>query len=80
MNTIIAQDSPPSTVKPVFERKAADRILAPLEELAGRSDHLWRTPAAKNGASQPPIPRYFYLGERGGGDVFRLELNLKNRP
>jgi hypothetical protein len=74
MDTIIAKDSPKLSVKPVFERKAVDRILSPLEDLAARSDHLLRTPAAKNGPSQPPIPRYFYLGERGGGDVFRLGI------
>jgi hypothetical protein len=74
MDTIIVKDSAKSSMKPVFERKAVDRILSPLEDLATRSDHLWRTPAAKNGASQPPIPRYFYLGERGGGDVFRLGI------
>jgi murein peptide amidase A len=73
MNTIVANSSPKSTVKPVFERKALDRILSPLEDMAGRSDHLLRTPAAQNGA-QPPIPRYLYLGERGGGDVFRLGI------
>jgi predicted deacylase len=74
MNTIIAKNSPKSEVKPMFERKALDRILSPLEDMAGRSDHLMRTPAAKNGAPQPPIPRYFYLGERGGGDVYRLGI------
>jgi murein peptide amidase A len=74
MNTIVAKDSPKSSINPVFERKALDRILFPLEDMAGRSEHLLRTPAAKNGAAQPPIPRYFYLGERGGGDVFRLGI------
>jgi hypothetical protein len=73
MDTVIAKESPKLSVKPVFERKAADRILSPLEDLAARSDHLLRTPA-KNGASQPPIPRYLYLGARGGGDVFRLGI------
>jgi protein MpaA len=74
MDTIIAKNSPKLSVKPIFERQAVDRILSPLEDLAARSDHLLRTPAAKNGAPQPPIPRYFYLGERGGGDVFRLGI------
>jgi murein peptide amidase A len=74
MNAIIEQDSTKSSVKPAFERKALDRILSPLEDLAGRSDNLLRTPAAKSGASQPPIPRYLYLGKRGGGDVFRLGI------
>jgi murein peptide amidase A len=74
MKTSVAQKSPKSNVKPAFERKALDRILFPLEDMAGRSEHFWRSPAAGNGASQPPIPRYFYLGERGGGDVFRLGI------
>jgi hypothetical protein len=74
MNTVIAKDSPKSSVNPVFERKALDRILSPLEDIAGRSEHLLRTPVPKDGPSQPPVPRYFYLGDRGGGDVFRLGI------
>jgi hypothetical protein len=74
MNTIIAKDAPKSGVKPIYERQALDRILSPLEDLAGRSEHLLRASAAKNGAPQTPIPRYLYLGERGGGDVFRLGI------
>ena len=74
MNTIVANNSPKTNVKPIYERRALDRILSPLEDLAGRSTHLMRTPAAKNGAPQPLIPRYFYLGERGGGDVIRLGI------
>jgi murein peptide amidase A len=74
MNTIVAKDSPKSSVSPAFERRALDKILSPLDNLAGRSERLLRAPAAKNGAPQPPVPRYFYLGERGGGDVIRLAI------
>ena len=74
MNTIVAKNLPISSVKPVFERKALERILAPLEYLAGRSENLLPPPDAKNGAPPSPIPRYFYLGDRGGGDVFRLGI------
>jgi len=74
MNTIVAKDAPKTSVKTIYERQAVDRILSPLEDLAGRSEHLLRASAAKNGAPQAPIPRYLYLGERGGGDVFRLGI------
>ena len=74
MNTIVEKDAPKTKIKTVYERQPLDRILSPLEDLAGRSDHLLRTATAKNGAPQPPIPRYLYLGERGGGDVFRLGI------
>src|SRR5580658_3281098 len=72
MNTIVA-NFPKSIVEPIYQRSALDRILAPLEDLVGRSTHLMRTPSAKNGALQPLIPRYLYLGERGG-DVIRLGI------
>jgi hypothetical protein len=74
MNTIVAKNSPKSNVKPIFERRALDRILSPLEDLAGRSEHLMRTPVPNSGAAQPLLPRYLYLGERGGGDVIRLGI------
>jgi murein peptide amidase A len=74
MNIIVAKNSPISSIQPAFERKALDRLLSPLEDLANRSEHLLRTPGATKGAPQPPIPRYLYLGERGGGDVFRLGI------
>jgi murein peptide amidase A len=74
MNTIVARNSSKSNVEPIYEPRALDRILSPLEDLAGRSSHLMRTPAAKSGAPQPLIPRYLYLGERGGGDVIRLGI------
>jgi murein peptide amidase A len=74
MNTIVANNSPKANLQPIYERRALDRILSPLEDLAGRSTHLMRTPAGKNGTTQPLVPRYFYLGERGGGDVIRLGI------
>jgi protein MpaA len=74
MNTIAAKESPKLNVEPVFERRALDRILSPLEVVAARSQHLLRTPASKDSAVQPLLPRYFYLGEHGGGDVIRLGI------
>ncbi len=73
MNMIVAKDLPRMSERPIYERPALDKILSPLEALAGRSDHLLRTPG-RNGASQPLVPRYLYLGERGGGDAIRLGI------
>jgi murein peptide amidase A len=74
MSMTVAGNSAKTNVKPIYERRALDRILSPLEDLAGRSTHLMRTPASRVGAPRPLLPRYFYLGERGGGDVIRLGI------
>jgi protein MpaA len=73
MNTVVAKDLPKLSAKPVHERRALDRILSPLEDLAERSTHLMRAPA-RDGTPPPPISRYLYLGERGGGDAIRLGI------
>ena len=72
MNTIVDSHLPKTAASPIYERSALDRILSPLESLVGRSTHLMRTPIAKGGA-QPLVPRYLYLGERGG-DAIRLGI------
>jgi murein peptide amidase A len=70
----ISVDTGSQKAEPLYERHELDRILSPLEDLAGRSEHLLPAPATKSSAPQPPMPRYLYLGERGGGDVFRLGI------
>jgi predicted deacylase len=47
-------------------------ILAPLDEIARRSEHLFRKPIGPDGTEV--LPRYLYLGPRGGGDYFRLGI------
>jgi len=72
MNTIVTKDPARSAAAPLREHRALDRVLFPLEDLAGRSAHL--ISSVKNGVRQPLVPRYLYLGERGGGDVIRLGI------
>jgi protein MpaA len=72
MNTTIARDLPTLRTESASERCTLDKILSPLEDLVGRSTHLMRTPGKVSAA--PRIPRYLYLGERGGGDVIRLGI------
>src|SRR5579872_44083 len=67
-STTNAPVRPPA--KPVLERRLSDRLLAPFDDLVGRSAHLLAT-----STNEPqPLSRYLYLGERGGGDVIRLGI------
>jgi hypothetical protein len=59
---------------PSFQRRPVERLLAPLEELATKSHHLIRQPGAISEHGASPLPRYLYLGERGGGDTIRLGI------
>lgn len=73
MNATIESPSQTSA-KLVFERRSSEKLLSPLEELSHRSDHLIGMNASDRKASRPAVPRYLYLGERGGGDVIRLGI------
>jgi protein MpaA len=59
--------------KIVFERRSSEKLLSPFTDLAERSDHLVGANTSQGGA-KPAVPRYLYLGERGGGDVMRLGI------
>jgi murein peptide amidase A len=74
VNATSAKTESQSAAKPIFERKAVDRILSQLDDTALRSQHLLQPNYGRNGAGEAPIPRYLYLGERGGGDPFRLGI------
>jgi len=55
------------------QRRSIEGLLAPLDERVVRSDHLLKHNAYRAGNEQV-LPRYLYLGERGGGDVIRLGI------
>ena len=55
-----------------FERRPSAKLLAPFDDLAERSEHLYRRPLGPDNGRQ--LPRYVYLGERGGGDMLRLGI------
>ena len=56
------------------ECRALDRWLAPLDELAERSDYLIRKPFGEftSAGRRYELPRYIFLGPRGGGDMIRI--------
>lgn len=55
-------------------RRRLQRLLAPLDERAARSDHFFRKPVAPRADGTGGLPRYLYLGPRGGGDYLRLGI------
>jgi protein MpaA len=68
MNTLIDEPTVSAPLAPVFERRPQEKLLSPFDDLAGRSHCLIKP------AQSPVMPRYLYLGERGGGDVRRLGI------
>ena len=59
---------------PAGRRRPVDRILAPLEEIALRSDHFFRKPLGRHSDGKEVLPRYLHLGPQGGGDYVRLGI------
>jgi murein peptide amidase A len=60
----------------VFERRPVDRLLAPLENLASGSDHFFNKTFGRGSLEhgERTLPRYLYLGPRGGGNVTRIGI------
>ena len=58
------------------ERRALDRLLATLDQLADNSDHLFKKSFGRfesKGLSYT-MPRYLFLGPKGGGDPIRIGI------
>lgn len=75
MNQLVALPSsiPPTTLRP--RRSPVDRLLQPLDEIAERSDHLFRKPLGQSAdRASGGMPRYFFLGPQGGGEYLRLGI------
>jgi len=62
--------------KATLERRAVDRLLAQLDQLAEKSAHLLRRPYGKFESLGRcyQMPRYIFLGPRGGGELIRLGI------
>ncbi|MDB6125684.1 MAG: hypothetical protein JWQ71_4677 [Pedosphaera sp.] len=71
-----AASSQGNTVKVLPEKRAVDRLLAQLDQLAENSDHLFKKSFGEfesNGQGYS-MPRYVYLGPKGGGDTIRIGI------
>ncbi len=76
INTETAASMTSSAAEPPTERRAVDRLLSQLDQLADGSDHLFKKPFgrfASNGTNYT-MPRYLYLGPKGGGDTIRIGI------
>ena len=61
---------------PLPERRALDRLLAQLDQIAENSDYLLRKPFGQFESSGRSynLPRYVFLGPTGGGDTVRIGI------
>jgi hypothetical protein len=74
MNTTLL--SPPRVADPVAQKRSVARLLAPLDALAENSRHLISKSFGQfesHGRSYS-LPRYVFLGPKGGGDTIRIGL------
>ncbi len=61
---------------PLPERRALDRLLAQLDQLAENSNYLMKKSFGQfeSAGRTYTMPRYLYLGPRGGGDTIRIGI------
>jgi len=74
MNTETLAPTVPNITLP--QRRAVDRLLAQLDQLAENSDHLFRKPYGnfQSEGQNYSLPRYLFLGPQGGGDIIRIGI------
>jgi hypothetical protein len=58
------------------ERRPLERLLSLFDQLAENSDHLLKRPFGnfQSQGQNYQLPRYLYLGPKGGGDIVRLGI------
>lgn len=61
---------------PLPERRALERLLTHLDQLAENSEHLMKKSFGefKSAGQTYTMPRYLYLGPKGGGDTIRIGI------
>ena len=70
-------DNPQSIHPKSFpERRAVERLLAPIDQIAEASSHLWSKSLGQFESSGQTysLPRYIFLGPKGGGDPIRIGI------
>lgn len=67
----------PTSRKQVFaEKRAAEKLVSPFDEIALNSNYLLAKPlsAFESEGQQYSLPRYVFLGPKGGGDTIRIGI------
>lgn len=76
MKTTLLKNHSVTVANPLPERRSTDRLLAPLDQLAENSSHLLSRSLGQfeNHGPTYSLPRYLYLGPKGGGDTIRIGI------
>jgi len=76
MKTMLLQNRAARDVSPRPERRDIARVLAPLEQLAESSPHFISKSLGHfdSAGKSYRLPRYVYLGPKGGGDTVRIGI------
>jgi murein peptide amidase A len=76
MRTILDHPKPVTRKEVIIEKRATERLLSPFDEIARNSHNLVSKPMAEfeSAGQKYHLPRYFFLGPKGGGDVIRLGI------
>jgi murein peptide amidase A len=74
MNTVVLER--PLNARPAAPPAAPTGFLSPFDEIAAQSDYLIAKPLVEfaHAGERHQIPRYVFLGPRGGGDTIRLGI------
>ncbi len=80
MSTLINPEKPvvqnTAGSKSIVVRRAADRLLAQLDQVAENSEYFLKKPFGRieSDGQTHTIPRYVFLGPKGGGDIIRIGI------
>lgn len=80
MNTLVNTEKPVAQTAAASSahagRRAADRLLAQLDQVAENSDYFLKKPFGRieSGGQTHTLPRYVFLGPKGGGDIIRIGI------
>jgi hypothetical protein len=76
MRNILEFPKPAARKQAFAVRRAPEKILAPLDDIASRSSYLISKPLAdfESAGRVYQLPRYVFLGPKGGGDTIRIGI------
>ena len=76
MNTVLSAAPKTAGISNSRDKRSVERLLAPLDQLAENSPHfLSKSFGQFQSAGQSySLPRYVYLGPKGGGDTIRIGI------
>jgi murein peptide amidase A len=74
MRTHLEFPKPVTRKQVVVDKRAMEKLLSPLDEIALNSPSLMAKPLGQfeSNGQQYTLPRYLFIGPRGGGDTIRI--------